>query len=234
MNHSEALEQMAAERYLLEELTPDAREAFEEHLFDCTECALDLRAGAAFVDEAKVQLPGIAERPPVLGAVSPSKSKPGFWLHWMRPAFVAPAFAALLAVVTFQNVVTLPALRDAANQPRLVPLTHLRPATRGGSHLVLTADRVHGVALQVDLPVETEGTATASYSLELHDARGNPVWTAIMPASGHESEAEQQLSLFIPGTKLRGGAYTLSIASLGPQGERSSVEEYPFDIVVTN
>lgn len=234
MNHSEALEQMAAERYLLEELTPDAREAFEEHLFDCTECALDLRAGAAFVDEAKAQLPGIVERPKASAVVSPSKSKPGFWLHWMRPAFVAPAFAALLAVVAFQNVVTLPALRDAATQPRLVPLTHLRPATRGSSHLALTADRIHGVALQIDLPVEAEAVATVSYSLELHDAQGKSAWTATIPASGHESEAEQQLSLFIPGAKLSSGAYTLSVANLGAKGERSSVEEYPFDIVVTN
>lgn len=233
MNHSEALEQMAAERYLLDELTPDAREAFEEHLFGCTECALDLRAGTTFVAEAKAQLPGIAERPQAPAAVSP-KSKSGFWIHWMRPAFVAPAFAALLAVVTFQNVVTLPALREAATQPHLVPLTHLRPATRGGSHPALSADRTHGIALQVDLPVEAEGTATASYSLELHDAQGKPVWTATMPANGHESEAEQQLSLFIPGAKLSSGTYSLRITSLGPQGERSSVEENVFDIVRTN
>ena len=57
MNHSEAVEQMTSERYLLNELTPDARDAFEEHAFDCPECALDLRAGALFVHEAKVQLP---------------------------------------------------------------------------------------------------------------------------------------------------------------------------------
>ena len=39
MNHTEAVEQMAAEGYLLNELTPDARDAFEEHVFDCAECA---------------------------------------------------------------------------------------------------------------------------------------------------------------------------------------------------
>ena len=32
MNHSEAVEQMTSERYLLNELTPDARDAFEEHV----------------------------------------------------------------------------------------------------------------------------------------------------------------------------------------------------------
>ena len=53
MEHIEAVQQMAAERYLLDELPPELRDAFEEHLFDCPECAFDLRAGAAFVDEAK-------------------------------------------------------------------------------------------------------------------------------------------------------------------------------------
>ena len=59
MDHSQAVEQMAAERYLLNELTPEAREAFEEHVFDCHECAMDIRAAAAFVDEAKIQLPAL-------------------------------------------------------------------------------------------------------------------------------------------------------------------------------
>ncbi len=59
MEHNEAVQQMAVERYLLDELTPELREAFEEHVFDCQECTLDLRAGVAFVEEAKVQLPGL-------------------------------------------------------------------------------------------------------------------------------------------------------------------------------
>ena len=48
---------MATERYLLEELSPELREAFEEHMFECPECALDVRAGNVFLSEAKEQLP---------------------------------------------------------------------------------------------------------------------------------------------------------------------------------
>lgn len=49
MSHDEAVETFAAEQYLLEELDSRLREEFEEHLFDCQECALDLRAGATFL-----------------------------------------------------------------------------------------------------------------------------------------------------------------------------------------
>ena len=35
MDHSEAVQLMATERYLLGELSPDQREAFEEHFFEC-------------------------------------------------------------------------------------------------------------------------------------------------------------------------------------------------------
>ena len=48
MNHQEAVEQRAAERYLLGEFSPPERGEFEEHFFGCQECAGEVRAGAAF------------------------------------------------------------------------------------------------------------------------------------------------------------------------------------------
>jgi len=232
MNHSEALEQLAVERYLLDELTPDAREAFEEHVFDCQECALDLRAGTLFVDEVKSQLPGIPERSVVAGRAP--KVKAGSWLSWMRPSFVVPAFAALLGVVVFQNVVTFPALRQAANQPRLAPLTELRPATRGTEHQKLSVDREHGAALSVDLPVDQATSAATSYSIELRDGQGSTVWGTKTSAEGREGQDDQKLSLFIPGKGLKSGTYTLAVSGVGPKGEQTSSEQYLFDIVMTN
>ena len=35
MNHVEAVKTLAIERYLLEEMTPEERDAFEEHFFSC-------------------------------------------------------------------------------------------------------------------------------------------------------------------------------------------------------
>jgi anti-sigma factor RsiW len=236
MNHSEAVEQMAAERYLLNELAPDARDAFEAHMFDCPECAFDLRAGAAFVQEAKIQLPAIAfsTAAPVKSAKAKASAKPSFFDSLWRPAFVAPAFAALLLVLVFQNAVTFPALRSAATQPRLVPLAPLRSAARGASHLTITADRAHGVALPIDLPVTQDLAPAVSYSFELRDPQEKLAFSAAVPAPAQNSAVDQAFSLVIPGSMLRNGAYSLTVTSVSAQGERVPVEEYIFDIVMTD
>src|SRR5258708_7394502 len=46
--HRAAVESMAAERYILGEMEPAERDAFEEHFFDCAECSSDVR------DESKI------------------------------------------------------------------------------------------------------------------------------------------------------------------------------------
>src|ERR1700719_1444646 len=114
MDHSDAVKQMTAERFLLDELTPEEREDFEAHLFDCPECALDLRAGAAFIDEAKAQLPQLIadSSAPARAETKKPKKDTNPWFLWWRPAFAAVAFASML-VLGYQNLVTYPALLSA-------------------------------------------------------------------------------------------------------------------------
>jgi anti-sigma factor RsiW len=50
MDHNEAIKLRAAERYALGELPEDVRDAYEEHFFDCAECAMEMKAVSAFVD----------------------------------------------------------------------------------------------------------------------------------------------------------------------------------------
>jgi hypothetical protein len=232
MDHSEALQQMAAERYLLNELTPDAREAFETHLFECPECALDLRAGVAFIDEAKTQLPELTRVSP---APAPTQSrepkiKREWWLSWLQPAFAAPVFATLILVIGYQNLVTYPALRASADQPRLLPWTPLHGATRGGAQLTITADRRHGVAFPVDLPPQPSMGAYASYSFELLDPQGKLAWTGSASAPADEAGESQRLSLVIPGAKLQNGAYTVSVSGVAAHGERTEIDKYVFEL----
>src|ERR1700761_8251641 len=228
MNHTEAIEQLAAERYLLDELAPHAREAFEEHFFDCQECALDMRAGALLVHTTKSEFPPIPS--PVAVPDRALKPRSASWLFWLRPAFAMPAFAALLAIVVFQNTVTFPALREATTQPRLLALNHLRPATRGADLPTISADRVHGAALQVDLSNET---AVHSYSVDLLDAQEKRVWSTTMRSGSQGPKQDEQFSLYLPGAKLQNGPYLLKITGVDAQGHNTPIEEYRFDIVVS-
>src|ERR1700686_3861484 len=83
MDHDMVVRQKMTERYLLDELEPAARDEFEEHFFDCKDCAVDVRAGALFVEQSKVVL---AEKPePVdagLPAMAEVPAKSG-WLAWL-------------------------------------------------------------------------------------------------------------------------------------------------------
>jgi len=227
---------MASERYLLDELTPGEREAFEEHFFDCPDCALDLRAGAAFVDEAKAQLPEIVANLParIPPETEKPKAKKNPWFTWLRPAFAAPAFATLLIVLGYQNLVTYPGLRAAANQPRLLPWVPLHGATRGGAHQTVTADRRHGVALPVNLPPPSGLGSYPSYAIDLYDPQGKLVWTGVAAAPVEGDSGGQSLSLAIPGSKLRDGIYGLAISGIAPNGDHTAIDRYEFDLRMTD
>jgi hypothetical protein len=235
MDHSDAVKQMAAERFLLDELTPEEREDFEAHLFDCPECALDLRAGASFVDEAKIQLPQLIADSQAAAPVKLKKTKrePKHWFLWWRPAFAAVAFASML-VLGYQNLVTFPALRNGANQPRLLPWAPLHGNTRGGEHLTITADRRHGVALPVDLSGSMTSAPYASYSVDLRDPQGKLVWTDAVAAPDENDNASQSFSLVIPGATLGNGQYTIQVSGIAPHGERTPINRYVFEIRMTD
>ena len=234
MDHSEAVKTMAAERYLLKELTQDERDAFEDHYFTCQECARDLLAGAAFVDEAKVQLPETIAVEPTPRRVKdkPAVSKRTPWFDWWRPAFAMPAFAALLLVVGYQNLVTLPSLRTAASEPRLLPWAALHGQTRGAS-LKLQATRSGGVVLPIDLSMLSGTAAYPSYAVRLEYPQGKQVWSATAPAPVDTDTATQRLSLVIPGTGLKDGVSIVEIFGISAQGQQFPVDRFSVEIQLT-
>jgi hypothetical protein len=234
MNHAEAVEQMAVEQYLLDELSADKRAAFEEHVFDCRECALDLRAGAVFVQEAKSQLPALASSQAVVSKPAKSGAKWISLFSW-RPAFAVPAFAALLLVVGYQNLVTFPALRHSGSEPYLAPVVPLHPATRGAAQrTTITVDRARTAALPIDLSPVPGAPPPASYSLSLRDTEGKTIWSGTLTGPALEADGEQRFSFMIPGNALHNGAYSLLITSVSAQGVSTPYDQYNFDIVVTN
>jgi Putative zinc-finger len=229
MEHDQAVEQLAVERYLLDELSPELREEFEEHLFDCAECSLDLRAGAAFVEEAKLQLPNLVSNiaSPAPAAAPRPETKRIDWLAWLRPAFAAPAFAVMLLVIGYQNLSTIPALRSAAAQPRLAPWVSFHTGTRGDAHLSVPADPAQGAVLLIQIP---EDSGYASYSFDLFDPQGKRVWTQTEAASTQAAMGGGAFSLMIPGAGLAQASYTLVVSGVNPQGGRTEIDRRILDI----
>ena len=229
MNHDEAVQEMATERYLLDELSPELREAFEEHMFDCQECAFDVRSGNVFLTEAKAQLPAIiaSAAPKESPRVESRPARKPWWSFLTTPAFAVPAFAMLLGVVAFQNVSTIPSLRSAATEPRMLPWSSLHMGTRGAEPTVVQADRKQGAVILIDLPQQPVYT---SYAVDLYDPQGKKIWSQTVAASSPNDGGAGTLSLLIPGAGLEQGSYSLNLAGISPQGARTELGRRALDV----
>jgi|HubBroStandDraft_1064217.scaffolds.fasta_scaffold180384_2 anti-sigma factor RsiW len=223
MNHNDAVQKMAVEQYLLDELTSELRDEFEEHLFDCAECTTDLRAGAAFIQEAKLQLPELAAQPARAESrpVVRSGARSVDWFAWLRPAFAVPTFAAMLAFIGYQNLSTIPNLRTAASSPRLAPWTSFHTGTRGSARTDVAADRKQGAVVVIELSQEIP---YANYVFDLYDLQGKHSWTETVSGSSQAGNGNGTFSLMLPGAGLEQGNYTLVISGVNAQGARTEVE----------
>ena len=110
MDHNEAVRLQAAEKYVLGEISQALRDEYEEHFFDCAECALDIKAAAAFADNSREVMRAEREKPFERNLI-PAR---GGWFSWFRPIVAVPAFAVLLLLLGYQNFVTL---RSAKQKP---------------------------------------------------------------------------------------------------------------------
>ena len=219
MDHDEAIRLMLAEKYLLDELPPDSRDQFEEHFFGCTECALDLRAGAMLVEKMKEVL---AEAPPGNQVRVPVPRKSG-WMAWLRPALVLPVVAVLLALVGYQNLVTYPQLKLAANTPQVLPWASINISARGTNAPVITTHPGEGFLLFVNIPPDSR---YSSYVADLHDAAGRTEWSLTIPAV----TAEDTWPIRVPAAARHEGSYTLVVQGVSAAGDRSEVGRSQFEL----
>lgn len=222
MDHPQAVRIKATERYLLDELDAATREEFEEHLFDCQECALDLRAGAMFVEQSKVALADVPAVPARQSAAAPATTG---WFAWLRPAFAVPVFAALIAIIGYQNLVEVPHLQMAASQPAELPYASINISTRGTATTKVTAKPETGFNLFLSIPPDS---TYSTYILELHNPAGSLQWALKIPASSPDDTR----SIHIPGAGLGEGTYTLAVTGITTSGQNTSLGNYPIEVKI--
>ncbi len=220
MDHKLAENNGTVERYLLNELTPDERMAFEEHLFDCPICGDLVRSGAIAIDNIKQVLLEEPDRAIATGD-EPQRSKwSGLWSGWFRPAILAPSLAALAlaVVVCYQSLVYIPSIE----RPEVLADNVIAPVTRGGGP-VITLDRsrpLFNLNFEVDSP-HAYPRYTCDFQLE---GRG----TVLQVDSGKRHYASFTLALLLPEKRFPAGHYRMIVRPEAEPG--TSIERYEFVI----
>jgi len=216
MNHHEAIQLQAAVKYVLGELSQNQREEYEEHYFECAECAIDLKALATFTDstrevwrQEKTTNPLVSDSVPALGG----------WLRWFQPITAIPAFAALLLIIAYQNTVTIPQARNTSS--RTVAeiygqsfLLHPSDTRRGNEGIVNEAPFEvrpnEGFLLQLDF---MPSSSFPAYLCQLQDASGRVLQQLTVPAD----KARKELHLPVPaGLISRPGQYSVVFLGIDP------------------
>jgi anti-sigma factor RsiW len=220
MDHDLVVRQQMTEKYLLGELEPGARLEFEEHFFDCSECALDVRAGDLFVQQAKGVL--AEDSVPVSSKVPATALVPAAagWLAWLRPAFAVPALVLLLAVIGYQNLVTYPQLRQA----RVLPFASVNVGTWGSAEQTISIRRGEGFLLFVRIPPD----GYSSHVAELYNPAGKPEWSVTIPSTS----TQDQWPVQVPGANRETGSYLLVVRGLTSTGDSEEVGRASFELQI--
>lgn len=203
MDHNEATNSQAVEKYFLGELKGAERDAFEEHFFDCAECAADVKTTAILVDNVREVLRTV----PAEGKKAPAREKrsAGF-LSWWKPAYSLGAIAVLVATIGYQNFVTIPQLREgpATTAQALPSFSFVTAGSRGGNAMEITVPANHPFGIYIDVPADPGFT---SYSAEIFNQSG--ATKISIPISAEQTRDTVQL--LIPGSILEPGQYDLVV-----------------------
>jgi hypothetical protein len=242
MDHDTVVRQKTTERYLLDELDPQARDEFEQHYFECQDCALDVHAGAMFVEHTKVVL---AEKPALDTNLLPAPApvKPG-WLAWLRPGlrpiYAAPVLALLLAVIGYQNLVTYPLMRASSNSPRILPFASVNVGTWGSGGSIVTARPGEGFLLFVRIPPDG---SYSSYTAELRNPSDKVEWSLAIPVAAspdrwtqdraiQDRTIQDQWPIQVPGADRKPGSYNLVVRGVTATGESKEVGRASFELQI--
>lgn len=240
MEHKDAVRLNAAEKYVLGELSEAQRDEYEEHYFDCSTCADELKATMAFMESTKqvarehmlqpVAVAEAARQQAMQHAERPSRA--GFFA-WLRPAFAASAFAcaALLLFIGYQNSVTIPSLKQSLAQAASVKIVShfslIAAGARGDGQVEIAVRPDEEFELDVDFPVMPSATGFVG---QIQDAQGNIRFA--QPVS--LEQAKSSVYVNVPGGLLQDGKYNFVILAQGTDAGSGTIKEVkrlPFAVV---
>ncbi len=218
MDHAEALQTQAVEKYLLGELSAAQADEFAEHFFDCEECASDLRMTSAFVDTTKKVLATDRAQTP--------QSTPKRWSSQWQPArYAIAASVALFAFILYQNTVTIPRLRSSSAPQALAFFSLADMGARSAVQPVINPVQDKPFILFLDIPPHPN---VAEYRCQILSPNGSQVLSIDVP----EAATSKTVPLYIPASALAHGDYLFTIS--GRSGNETSfteLERHPFQVM---
>jgi hypothetical protein len=212
IDHQQAVDNLMAERYLLGELGQQELDAFEGHLFDCSACFEQVKAGTEFVRCVK----RIGAEEPVVPAPQPR------WRHLLsqalRPA-PAFAFAALFLISTSFNIYQNARIRQM-RAPQTVAVETLHPESRQIVKTI-TASR-HGY-FEVRLVFQPKD-GTTSYKAQVVNQAGKEITSIpIKNVPGNSLQLRFNSETFTSGT------YKIVLLTEDQTpGSSTVLDQYPF------
>jgi anti-sigma factor RsiW len=209
MDHAEAIATHAADRYLLGELTAVEADSFEEHFFDCAECADELRVGMRFMNGGR----GLARETtaPAAAPVMPIAERRAKRSVWIPAAIAAALVLAIGAPLLMQQQRDTPSL-EAASQA-----SFLLADSRAASD-VPTLNGNAPIVLWVDAPAQP---GVARYEARLNRPDGSILTLSLAPDPNGEATP-----LTVRG--LSAGRHELVIESIDPAGRHAEVSRHAF------
>ncbi len=204
MDHETAIRLNATERYFLGELPSDERDAFEEHYFDCAECAADVQAMTIFAANAKQVFraersgPPRSEQPAMpAGALL---SKRAVWIS----ALLNVCLLAALGYVWFDMRAQMRRELAESTAPQFVQDISVLGVARGPADLREIASSTRRIVFSFYLQQPFQKLA-----YELKSASGLVQPRRILPSPPKEESAESHLS--ISTADLNPGEYEIAI-----------------------
>ena len=215
MNHEDTLREMSVERYLLGELTGDSRTIFEEHLFECPQCASDLKAGVVMLEGTRIEL--AAEHP-----VEVRKARKSWFRVWLpNSAWMAPALAACLALVVYQSLFLIPGIKKQlaeAKAPAVLNTLVLAGGVARGASLPKVAAPANGsFLLSVDIPPLGD---YSGYVCSLYSPAGVLVWSGQVSPE----QAKDTVQIQVPAAITQSGENTLLVQGVRQDSAGAKME----------
>jgi hypothetical protein len=223
MDHETAVQLQAAERYVLDEFSPEERADFEEHFFGCARCADEVRSATILAANTKVVLKEttLAEENARKAAAERANRWNRLRLFWPLTASAALNLALLGAFgLARWHSAGLP---GSGIEPQFYPSFGVPAASRSAvtSFSLPAGSRFFGARFDL-MP----GQHFESFEYQILDSAGTPRSGRSLPSPGGENS---EMELAVPVASLGPGEYVLVLRGR-QQGQSTEISRAHFSI----